>query len=178
MTSETALPTEISSSTSIDTAAISSMPTSTPTSITTPIGAIRGGVVGGLVGLGILTILFIIWLRRRRPPSLQRLPTPVPLPYDPNYVQPLDKTSRLAQIINKKEAAERQRDKLQTEVESMYLHESNRDRSSGISDTPSRSGPAEQLIEALRQRILELEAQQRDLEYQLYNERRPPSYSN
>ncbi|KAG6861768.1 hypothetical protein C0995_012272 [Termitomyces sp. Mi166 len=155
-----------------------------PTSTTTPIGAIVGGVVGGLVGIGILTILFIIWLRRRRPSPLQRLPAPVPLSYDPNYVQPLDKTSQLlspacqnhvthhifkgqlAQIINEKEAAERQRDQLQTEVEST------RDRSSGISDTPSGNGPSERLIEALRQRILELETQQRDLEHQLL----PPSY--
>ncbi|KAG6861761.1 hypothetical protein C0995_012265 [Termitomyces sp. Mi166 len=150
----------------------------TPTSTTVPIGAIVGGVVGGLVGIGILTILSIIWLRRRRPPPLQRPPTPVPLPYDPNYVQPLDKTSRLAQIMNEKEAAERQRDELQTELESMHLRESTRDRSSGISDPPSGGGPAEQLIEALRQRILKLEAQQQDLEHQLYNERRPPSYSN
>ncbi|KAG6861762.1 hypothetical protein C0995_012266 [Termitomyces sp. Mi166 len=134
--------------------------------------AIVGGVVGGLVGIGILTILSIIWFCRRRPPPLQRPPTPVPLPYDPNYVQPLDKTSRLAQIINEKEAAEQQRDQLQTEVESMHLHESTRDHSSGISDTPSGSEPAERLIEALRQRILELEAQQRDLEHQLL----PPSY--
>ncbi|KAG6861758.1 hypothetical protein C0995_012262 [Termitomyces sp. Mi166 len=165
--SESSLPTTILSSTSIDTAAISSMPTSTPTFTTTPIGAIVGGVVGGLVGMGILIILSIIWLRRRRPPPLRRPPTPLPLPYDPNYVQPLDKTSRLAQIINEKEAAERQRDQLQTEVESA------RDRSSGISDTPFESGPPE-LIEALRQRILELEAQQRDLEHQLL----PPSYSD
>ncbi|KAG6886914.1 hypothetical protein C0995_003345, partial [Termitomyces sp. Mi166 len=78
----------------------------------------------------------------------------------------------LAQIINEKEAAERQRDELQTELESMHLCESTRDRPSGISDTPSRSEPAERLMEVLRQRILELEAQQRDLEHQLL----PPSY--
>ncbi|KAG6861757.1 hypothetical protein C0995_012261 [Termitomyces sp. Mi166 len=143
----------------------------------TPTGAIIGGVVGGLAGLGILATIFIIWLRRRRPPRL-RLPSLVPLPYDTNYVQPLDKTSRLAQIINEKEAAERQRDQLQSEVESIHLRASTRERSSGISDTPSGSGPPEQLIEALRQRILELETQQQDLERQLYSERRPPSYSN
>ncbi|KAG6861767.1 hypothetical protein C0995_003346 [Termitomyces sp. Mi166 len=139
---------------------ITSTSESTPIS-TTPIGAIVGSVVGGLVGLGILTILFIIWLRRRRPPPLQRLPAPVPLPYDPNYVQPLDKTSQPAcTIINEKEAAERQRDQLQTEVESMHLRESARNGPSGITGTPSGSGPPEQLIEVLRQRILELETQQ------------------
>ncbi|KAG6861763.1 hypothetical protein C0995_012267 [Termitomyces sp. Mi166 len=137
------------SSTSIDTAVISSIPTSTPTFTTIPIGATVGGVVGGLVGLGILTILFIVWLRRRRPPPLQLPPNPIPLTYDPNYVQPLDKTSRLAQIIDEKEALKRQRDEFQTEVESLRLRESSRYRSSGINDTLSGSGPAERLIEPL-----------------------------
>ncbi|KAG5727398.1 hypothetical protein E4T56_gene11928 [Termitomyces sp. T112] len=157
-------PTRSTSSSSHNTASASN---STQTS-TTPIGAIVGGVVGGFVGLGILVFIFFICLRRRRrlsaPPPLP--PPPVPLPYNQNYVQPLDKNSRLAQIAEEKDAAQRQRDQLQAQVD----HNS----PSGTHDTPSGSGVLEQQMEALRQRIIELEAQQRDLEHQLYGEQPPP----
>ncbi|KAG6902683.1 hypothetical protein C0995_013375, partial [Termitomyces sp. Mi166 len=133
-----------------------------------PVGAIVGGVVGDFVGLGLLIILLIICLRRRRPPPP---PSPIltPLPYDQNRVESLHKNGQLEQISSEKEAAQRQHEQLQTEVERIRLRESTQ-------NDPSGSGPGEQQqMEVLRQRILELEAQQRDLERQLYNEQPPPT---
>ncbi|KAG6907518.1 hypothetical protein DXG01_008607 [Tephrocybe rancida] len=138
-----------------------------------PIGAIVGGVIGGLAVLGILIGLLVIYLRQqRRPPPP---PAIVPLAHDENYVQPSEKNSRLAQISSEKAAAQQQRDLLQTEV--------NRRRASivggpsVVSEISSGSESAEQQMEFLRRRILELEVQQRDLEDQLFGSRPPPGYS-
>ncbi|KAH0584595.1 hypothetical protein H2248_010129 [Termitomyces sp. 'cryptogamus'] len=139
---------------------------------TTPPGLIIGGVVGGLIGLGILIIPFIICFRRRHTPS-HPFSTPVPLPYDPDYIQPLDK-SQLPQINSKREAAQRQHDQLQ---ETISLRE-NAHNGVGLNDTPPGSRQLEQQMEAVRQRVLELAAQQRDLANQLYGEQPPPTYSN
>ncbi|KNZ74484.1 hypothetical protein J132_06803 [Termitomyces sp. J132] len=141
--------------------------TSEPPHTTRPIGAIVGGVVGGFVGLTMLAILSIIFFRRRRRLSVSPL---TPLPYDKDYVQPLDKKSRLAQITDEKEAAQRQRDQLQAEMD--------HDGPSSSSDTPPGSIFSERQTEVLQQRILDLETQQLDLEHQLYGERPPPTYSS
>ncbi|KAG5337266.1 hypothetical protein C0989_010033 [Termitomyces sp. Mn162] len=73
---------------------------------------------------------------------------------------------RLAQIAEEKDAAQWQRDQLQAQV--------NHNSTYGTRDTPFGSGVLEQM-EALRQRILELEAQQRDLEHQLHGEQPLPA---
>ncbi|KAH0584597.1 hypothetical protein H2248_010131 [Termitomyces sp. 'cryptogamus'] len=164
---ENVIPTMSSISQSITAASGSTKTSATPT------GLIVGVVVGALVGLGILIIIFICFRRRRTlsPPC----PTPVPLPYDPSYIQPLDKNSQLAQITREREAAQRQHDQLQ---DTISLRESAHNGLSGFNDTSAGSGPLEQQLAAVRQRMLELAVQQRDLEYQLYGEQPPPSYSN
>ncbi|KAH0578490.1 hypothetical protein H2248_003633 [Termitomyces sp. 'cryptogamus'] len=57
-----------------------------------PGGAIAGGVIGALVALGAL-IIFLVFLRRRRRFTSSLIP--VPLPYDVNYVQPLEKRNQI-----------------------------------------------------------------------------------
>ncbi|KAG6817057.1 hypothetical protein H0H87_000469 [Tephrocybe sp. NHM501043] len=91
------------------------------------------------------------------------------------------RSDRLAQISDEKAAAEQQRQQLQAEVDRLRLRESTLAAPPAVSETEipgSGSGPAEQQVEALRQRILELELQQRDLEDQLFGTRPPPGYSS
>ncbi|KAG5726344.1 hypothetical protein E4T56_gene19662 [Termitomyces sp. T112] len=164
---ENAIPTTSSTSQSITAASGSTKKSATPT------GLIVGVVFGSLVGLGILIILLICFRRRRTPSHL--FSTLVPLPYDPSYIQPLDKNSQLAQITREREAAQRQHDQLQ---ETISLRESAHNGLSGLDDPPLWSDPLEQQLAVVRQRMLELAVQQRDLEYQLYGEQPPPSYSN
>ncbi|KAG6844022.1 hypothetical protein H0H87_010531 [Tephrocybe sp. NHM501043] len=145
-----------------------------------PIGAIIGGVLGGLAILGLLIALLVFLCRRRREPTPQN-PTLVPLNHDDNYVQPALKSSRLVQISSEKEAAQQQREALQTEMERIDTSVRMQGAPLVDSNAPSGSGSGleEQQNEALRQRILELELQQRHLEDQLYDSRlSPPGYSD
>ncbi|KNZ81066.1 hypothetical protein J132_03056 [Termitomyces sp. J132] len=133
-----------------------------------PGGAIAGGVIGALVALGAL-IIFLVFLRRRRRFTSSLIP--VPLPYDVNYVQPLEKRN-----YEKEEAVEQWHDELQAEE----VHPRNAHGGPlqlATIEMSSGGVQAEQEFEILRRRIIELEEQQRVLENQQSSLPLPPGYS-
>ncbi|RDB19379.1 hypothetical protein Hypma_013651 [Hypsizygus marmoreus] len=135
----------------------------------TPVGAIVGSTIGGLTFLLLICALCFVLRRRNRPPKEALV---VPLVHDQGYAQPLDKRGQLQQVLSEKAEAQRARERLQTDLERNRLEDRPPLASEGETETHLR-----RQMELMSHRILELEAQQRELEIYSANDQPPPNYS-
>ncbi|KAF5387148.1 hypothetical protein D9615_001993 [Tricholomella constricta] len=134
----------------------------TATTVATPqkkknLGGIMGGVFGALGLLAFLAFAVIVYRRRQRLSQA----TLVPLVHAPDYAQPLEKSERLARVLSQKAEVQSQRDRLRMDMETRARP--------GSSTLPSFRGVwdderLQEQMEWMSQRILALEAQQRELE--------------
>lgn len=72
---------------------------------------IAGAILGSLAFLILLGLAFLVYRRQR-----QARPTLIPLIHDHSYTQPLEKSDRLARILEEKAATQRQHAGIQAEL--------------------------------------------------------------
>lgn len=145
-------------------------------------GAITGGLLGGLTLLFLLIGACVI-IQRRKGQRRQSRSMLIPLAYDEGYTQPLEKSARLKQpAISELTAAHVNPVPVQMDVEVR-----DHSRSRRLNDLPQEKSEARRLrqkVQRMSERIMELEAQQREVEiytgwqYTDDSRRPPPDYGD